>query len=165
LFDDSTNVQCAPNTKDLGTQDGYHAGQKVKIRICAVSNLPSSSSESRGQFGVSGADGKAVVNSRASGAVYAMVEAAKKAGVNLEASSAFRTMAHQQALCPCDRVTVAIPGTSNHQMGLAIDFAGLPGSPGPIPSSPVWNWLSKNAGKYGYKNYPREAWHWSPTGS
>jgi hypothetical protein len=164
LFKDSRDVACADNTKDLGIQDGYTGGTKVKIRICAVSNLPSSGEESRGNYGVSGADGKAVVNSRVSGAVYAMVEAAKQDGVSLSANSAFRTMAHQQALCPCDGVTVARPGYSNHQMGLAIDFAGLSSNPSP-GSGPIWNWLDKNASKFGYKNYPREQWHWSPTGN
>jgi hypothetical protein len=164
MFDDSTSIDCAPNTKDLGTQDGYHAGTKVKIRICAVSNLPGTGEESNGNYGVSGADGKAVVNSRASGAVYAMAEAAKQAGVTLGANSAFRTMAHQQALCPCDGVHVAVPGTSNHQMGLAIDFATLPSTSGPVTGNKVWGWLSANADKFSYKNYPAEAWHWSPDG-
>jgi hypothetical protein len=160
LFDDSTNVACASNTKDLGIADGYHDGQKTPIRICAVSNLPKV-----GGNDFPNSDGDAVVNSRVSGAVYAMVQAAKNDGVNLAAGSAFRTMAQQQALCPCDGVTKARPGFSNHQMGLAIDFDTLPGSPGPINGNPVWDWLSKNADKFGYKNYPREAWHWSPTGN
>jgi hypothetical protein len=166
LFDNSTGVACADGTKDLGIQDGYHGGTKVKIRICAVSNLPSSGEESAGNYGVSGANGKAIVNSRVSGAVYAMAAAAKKDGVSLTANSAFRTMAHQQALCPCDGVHVAVPGTSNHQMGLAIDFGGgLPATPGPISGNQFWDWLSKNADKFSYKNYPKEAWHWSPTGN
>lgn len=164
LYDSSVDVACAPNTKDLGIQDGYTEGKKVKIRICAVSNMSSSGEESQGGYGVSGADGKAIVNSRVSGAVYAMVAAAKTDHITLSATSAFRTMAHQQALCPCDGVHVAIPGTSNHQMGLAIDFDGLPSTPAP-GSGPVWDWLEKNASSFGYKNYPQEAWHWSPTGS
>ena len=165
LFESSVNIPCAAGTKDLGIQDGYTAGKLVKIRICAVSNFPSSSSESNGGFGVSGANGKAVVNSTVSGIIYAMVNAAKADGVSLAAISAFRTMAHQQSLCPCDGVSVAKPGYSNHQMGLAIDFAGLPFTAGPVPGNIFWNWLSANAGEYGYKNYPAEAWHWSPTGN
>jgi D-alanyl-D-alanine carboxypeptidase len=128
--------------------------------------MPGPGEESSGGFGVSGADGKTVVNSRVSGAVYAMAEAAKKDGLELSSGSGFRTMAHQQSLCPCDGITVARPGYSNHQMGLAIDFSAyLPSTPGPIPGNKYWDWLSKNAGKFGFKNYPREAWHWSPTGS
>jgi hypothetical protein len=167
LFEDSTKVACAPNTKDLGIQDGYHGGTKVSIRICGVPNIPSSSEESNGGFGVTGANGSLVVNSRASGVVYAMAEAAKKNGVALAANSGFRTMAHQQQLFAQnpDPNRVAVPGTSNHQMGLAIDFATLPSSPGPVAGNPIWDWLSKNAASFGYKNYPAEAWHWSPTGN
>jgi len=172
LFTDSTSVACAAGTNDLGIQDGYHDGQLVKIRVCAVPNLPSTSEESNGGFGITGANGKAIVNSRVSGSVLAMVKAAAKDGVTLTASSSFRTMAHQQALCAAnaacssgDYTFVAKPGTSNHQMGLAIDFSGLPATPGPIAGSEIWTWLSQNASSFGYKNYPAEAWHWSPTGN
>jgi hypothetical protein len=172
LFNDSTSVACAAGTNDLGIQDGYHNGQLVKIRICAIPNLPSTSEESNGGYGISGANGKAIVNSRVSGAVLAMVQAAAKGGVTLAANSSFRTMEHQQALCAANALCasgnytyVAKPGTSNHQMGLAIDFSTLPATPGPVPGNPVWDWLSKNAAIFGYKNYPAEAWHWSPTGN
>ncbi|MDB5160721.1 MAG: hypothetical protein JWO96_101 [Candidatus Saccharibacteria bacterium] len=165
LFNDSQSVACAPNTKDLGIQDGYHTGQLVKIRICSVPAVPSTSQESNGGFGVSGAGGGVVVNSRVSGAVYAMAQAAKASGVSLTATSGFRTMSHQQSLCPCDGVRVGLPGYSNHQMGLAIDFGDLPSTPGPVPGNTVWAWLSGNADKFGYKNYQAEAWHWSPTGN
>src|SRR6185437_10171887 len=110
--------------------------------------------------------GYAIVICRVSGAVLAMVTAADTSGVKLTAISSFRTMAHQQALCPCDGIHVARPGYSNHQMGLAIDFGGgLPSTPGPIAGNQFWDWLSKNAAIFGYKNYPAEAWHWSPTGN
>jgi hypothetical protein len=48
---------------------------------------------------------------------------------------------------------------------LAIDFAGLSASPGPVPGNAIWDWLARNAATYGYKNYPAEAWHWSVTGN
>jgi len=166
LFQDSTSVACAQGTKDLGIQNGYHDSQLVKIRVCAVPTIPSTSEESHNGFGVIGANGGVVVNSRISANVLAMAAAAKADGVSLAANSGFRTMAHQTSLCPCDAVRVAIPGTSNHQMGLAIDFGGgLPSTPGPIPNNAFWNWLSANAGRFGLKNYPQEAWHWSATGN
>lgn len=175
LYKDSTGVACAPGTRDLGTQDGYTGGQKVEIKVCAVPNLPSTGDESTpgNQYYVNGANGQAVVNSRVSGAVYAMVQAAAADHVNLTAISSFRTMAHQQALCSGNSLCasgsykeVAKPGTSNHQMGLAIDFGGgLPSTPGPVTGNAFWDWLSANAAKFGYKNYPAEAWHWSPTGN
>ncbi|PJE65304.1 hypothetical protein COU91_02370 [Candidatus Saccharibacteria bacterium CG10_big_fil_rev_8_21_14_0_10_47_8] len=172
LYDSSVNIACANHTKDLGIEDGYSGGNVVKIRVCALPNLPSTDDESNDGYGVSGANGGAVVNSRVSGAVYAMVEAAKKDGVTLTAISSFRSMAHQQYLCDhntnCSSGTydrVARPGTSNHQAGLAIDFGGLPSSAGPVSGNAFWEWLSKNADSFGYKNYPAEAWHWSPTGN
>ncbi|HVX58737.1 MAG TPA: hypothetical protein VG964_03310, partial [Candidatus Saccharimonadales bacterium] len=113
LYDDSTSVDCADGTNDIGVQDGYYQGNKVPIKLCAIPGLPSSGQESNGGFGVSGANGLAVVNSRVSGAVLAMVQAAAKDNVHLSANSSFRTMAHQQSLCPCDGVTVAHPGYSN----------------------------------------------------
>ncbi len=185
LYDSSVSVACAPNTKDLGIQDGYTSGKKIKIRICAVSNLPSTGEESNGNYGVSGADGKAVVNSRVSGAVYAMVEAAKAAGIPMGASSSFRTMSHQQSLCAGDSscsggdyTYVAMPGTSNHQLGAAIDFEMADQGKYPLssdacvdvggrceaPGDKVWEWLNKNASKFDYKPYVNEFWHWSPDG-
>ena len=154
LYKDSSHIACAEGTKDAGVQDGYTDGKKVRIRTCAVSNLPGTGQES--------VNGQTVVNSRVSGAIYAMTEAAKKDGVNLATASAFRTMANQQSLWVQfgqDPNRVARPGYSNHQMGLALDL-NTDGH-----SGAVWNWLDKNASKFGYKNYPAEAWHWSPTGN
>ncbi len=167
LYKDSVEVACAPGTRSLaGAQEGYTNGEEVDIRVCAIPNLPSSGGESTpgNAYYIKGADGDTIVNSRVSGAVLAITKAAANAGINLRASSSFRTMVHQQALCPCDSETVARPGYSNHQMGLAIDFAGLPGTPGPVSGNAIWDWLSTNAGNFGYKNLPREAWHWSPNG-
>jgi hypothetical protein len=166
----SVDVACAANTNDIGIQDGYSEGQKVKIRVCAIPNLPSSGSESNNEYGVTGGNGKAIVNSRVSGAVYAMAEAAKQNGVSLSASSTFRTMAHQIAL-QGGAAVAAPPGYSNHQMGVAIDF-DVPqcnqtiGGQCSDPGVPMWDWLHKNASNFGYKSaVPSEAWHWSPTGN
>ena len=56
----------------------------------------------------------------------------------------------------------AIPGTSNHEHGEAIDFT----TNGDTihAGSPAFSWLKINAGKYGLKNLPSENWHWSTTG-
>jgi hypothetical protein len=159
LFDDSTSIACAPGTKDAGTDDGYHDGQKVKIRLCEIPNLATSGEENQ--------SGHAILNSRVSGAVFSMIKAAKDAGVTLSANSSFRTMSHQQQLWAqygMDTSRVAQPGYSNHQMGLAIDFNGF-GSGAAPGSGPGWNWMASHAANYGYKNYPAEAWHWSPTGN
>lgn len=163
VFSDSSNVACAPPTRDLGIHTGYRGGSPVNIRLCALPNLPSTGEESRGGYGVQGGGEQAVVNSRVSGAFYQLVEAAKSDGLIMYANSGFRTMAHQQDLCPCDGVRVAFPGYSNHQMGVAVDFGTQ--SHQLISNGDQWfNWLSSNAAKFGIKNYPAEAWHWSPDG-
>jgi LAS superfamily LD-carboxypeptidase LdcB len=56
----------------------------------------------------------------------------------------------------------ARPGSSQHERGLAIDFtqngrALTRGSSG-------YRWMRANAHRYGLKNLPSEAWHWSTTG-
>ncbi|MFD5404910.1 D-alanyl-D-alanine carboxypeptidase family protein [Streptomyces griseorubiginosus] len=169
LFNDSRNVPCASGTRDLGVADGYHNSARVLIRLCAVAGLRSTSEESGNTaHRVPGANGEAVVNSRVSGAVAAMFRSAKASGITLSASSAFRTMAHQRTLCsqniPCqhgDYSRVAPPGKSNHQMGLAIDFAGIDSSPGCTNGSgPAWRWLRANAARFGFHQYRNEHWHW-----
>ncbi len=50
----------------------------------------------------------------------------------------------------------ARPGTSNHGIGSAVDFA----------SEPMWNWLKSNGSKYGWKKIEAftEPWHWNYVG-
>jgi hypothetical protein len=57
----------------------------------------------------------------------------------------------------------ARPGTSQHELGLAIDFT-CSGSLFNTRSGPCWNFLAANGSRYGLINYPREPWHWSTTG-
>ncbi len=98
-----------------------------------------------------------------------MLEKARQEGVNLT-GSCWRDSAKQILLrkqnCPdwqnskssdCSPPT-AKPGTSNHEKGLAIDFGNCG------RGSACFNWLSKNAATYGFKNLPSEPWHWSVNG-
>lgn len=67
------------------------------------------------------------------------------------------------------RVPTARPGTSMHETGLAIDFRIRGQSicfpkPSAACSHPAYRWLVANAGAYGLRNLPSEAWHWSTTG-
>jgi hypothetical protein len=176
LYQDSTNIQCAPGTKDVGVHDGYSKGVKVHIRICAITGFKSWGAESHDGYGVMGAGGDLVVNSRVSANILALFQAAAKDGVKMDASSGFRSMAHQLALCNAnyacqngDFRKVARPGYSNHQMGLAVDFA----EPNNLSvgaqtcatrvrdtSSAQWKWLNNNAARFGFKQYTAESWHW-----
>ncbi len=58
----------------------------------------------------------------------------------------------------------APPGQSMHEQGLAIDFT-YNGSTIGSHSSPAWQWLSANAGSFGFRNLASEPWHWSTNGN
>jgi LAS superfamily LD-carboxypeptidase LdcB len=58
----------------------------------------------------------------------------------------------------------AIPGTSMHEQGLAIDFT-YGGSIISSRSSPAFQWLAAHASTYGFFNLPSEPWHWSVNGN
>ena len=64
---------------------------------------------------------------------------------------------YQMSSSSCHPPT-AIPGTSQHELGLAIDFS--PCGRG----SAMYNWLSSNASRFGFYNLPSESWHWSTSG-
>lgn len=53
----------------------------------------------------------------------------------------------------------AIPGTSNHERGEAIDFANSNDH-----GDQTYQWLAENAAEYGFHNLPGEPWHWSRDG-
>jgi hypothetical protein len=58
----------------------------------------------------------------------------------------------------------ALPGTSLHERGLAIDFhAG--GRSITSRSDPAFQWLAANAAAFGLFNLPSEPWHWSVNGN
>lgn len=57
----------------------------------------------------------------------------------------------------------AIPGTSMHEQGLAIDFTWGGGGIG-SRDHPGYRWLAANAARYGFYNLPSKPWHWSVNG-
>lgn len=155
---------------------------KVSVRLCAVTNISApaylttsayASIKAENPEEQSKANGKALVNARASGPAYAMAKAAKEDGVTLELGSyfAFRSYEHQKQLraqwcAKGDCGGAAVPGTSNHEMGLAFDF-DLPGSAhsSTRKNSKQYKWLVANAGKFGFDDtaMPKEDWHWAYT--
>jgi hypothetical protein len=54
----------------------------------------------------------------------------------------------------------ARPGSSNHELGLAIDF-DCDGSLIRTRSSACFQWMAANAPSFGLHNLPSEPWHWS----
>lgn len=174
-FSSSENIDCAEGTTNLGVHTGFNNGVEVQHRLCAIPNISSTAAESSAssQYYIDGANGKVIVNSRVSGVVLAMANAASGDGVTLTATSAFRSNSHQTYLWNengRDPDRAARPGYSNHQNGTAIDFStGGPYIQGAgcsnkssSPNNNQWNWLVENASQFGYGQYAAEAWHWDP---
>lgn len=62
----------------------------------------------------------------------------------------------------CNPLT-AMPGRSNHEHGLAVDFR-CDGTEIISSSNKCFIWLSKYAKNYNYENLKKEPWHWSIDG-
>lgn len=103
--------------------------------------------------------------------VRAMVATAQRDGIQLSGHG-YRNTEEQIRLrrvngCPdiwtapssACRIPTAIPGRSQHEAGLAIDFDNCSNR-----STPTYRWLARNAHKYGFYNLPSEPWHWSTSG-
>jgi peptidoglycan hydrolase-like protein with peptidoglycan-binding domain len=59
----------------------------------------------------------------------------------------------------------AKPGTSMHERGLAIDFKYGVNMAEQFKDTPGFVWLQRNASRFGLKNFAKEPWHWSTTGT
>ena len=156
---DYSATPCAPGSKE--TQIYTHPGNKYKIRLCKVRGME--------------------IASIISDKVVAMESDAARAGVDLNGGS-FRSYEGQidarkrncsrepsvDPLSPSAKCSppTALPGNSQHERGLAIDFATNGGGGSTIPKgSPQFIWLSANASRYGFYNLPSESWHWSTSGN
>lgn len=106
-----------------------------------------------------------------------MMDDCRAAGLNPLICASYRTMEKQQELfedkkqrviaegCPEDKAdeeaakTVALPGTSEHQLGLAVDIVdmGYQQLDTEQENTPVQRWLMENSWKYGFVlRYPTE---------
>ncbi len=102
-----------------------------------------------------------------------LLAAARNDGFDIRLTSAWRDIKEQEQLridngCPdiyqsrastC-RVPTAIPGTSMHNGGEAIDV----NTAGERLTHESFDWLQAHAAEYGFKNLPSEPWHWSTNG-
>jgi peptidoglycan hydrolase-like protein with peptidoglycan-binding domain len=108
----------------------------------------------------------------------ALLAAAEAEGIRLGNNSSYRSPEEQIALrrkycgpteydiyhkspSQCSPQT-ALPGTSNHEKGLAIDFSY--GGTKMGSGNPGFQWLVRNAARFGFYNLPSEPWHWSVDG-
>lgn len=154
-YPSTSNMTCAAGT-DQGTQQ---TAKGNVLRLCAVNGI--------------------VVNASISARIDVLVRAAKAYGLNLTGGG-FRTKASQiilrrahcgptdfdifkkpSGLCSPD---TAIPGESQHEQGLAVDFV-CNGRSISSHASPCYIWLARNAEPLiGFLNLPSEPWHWSVNG-
>jgi len=84
-------------------------------------------------------------------------------------TDSYRTIGEQVRLRSTKPGLAAVPGTSEHGWGLAVDLCdGVQQG----PSSSRWQWLRENASDYGWENPdwaqtggsgPHEPWHWEFT--
>jgi D-alanyl-D-alanine carboxypeptidase len=114
-------------------------------------------------------------------ALQVMAEAAKSEGITLVVSSTYRTYNYQKKIyernvaqmgkTAADRESAA-PGTSQHQLGVAIDFGSITDE---YAETKAGKWLAANASKYGFSlsfpngyeavtGYRWECWHYRYVG-
>lgn len=175
------NIPCGAGT-DMGSYDGYDEGVLIQIRLCKVQGVE--------------------VNSQVSKSLDDMLTAASGQGINLVTGSrSYRTIDSQIAMwherCgldypitsrfaspPCKGASLARPGRSMHQLGMAIDFSCdgslIPQSYSVAQNNKCFSWLDENASNYGFyewgdneksgisgsrSNSLYEGWHWSVNGN
>jgi LAS superfamily LD-carboxypeptidase LdcB len=99
----------------------------------------------------------------AAGPLAVMIQDAAKAGIQLTTSSCYRDYVGQVAVrkywCSVGQCgNAAVPGTSNHGWGKAVDFAGM------TWTSANRRWMEANGGRYGFVPLSIESWHWDWVG-
>jgi LAS superfamily LD-carboxypeptidase LdcB len=108
------------------------------------------------------------------GQVQSLLNAARNSGLNLSGSG-YRDPSRQvevrrqncgsshyaiyEMSSSACRPPTAVPGSSQHEVGLAIDFTNCA-----TRSTACYQWLNANAANHGLYNLPSEPWHWSTTG-
>ncbi len=163
----------AEQESELSDQIAEEAAQFASY-IQGIDLGPAGQPYQSGPVSVQDAGNGIVVNVSIVGQVSAMIRAAGADGVHLSGGG-YRDPAQQialrQAHCGSSSYSIyqapssscspptAIPGTSMHEQGLAIDFENC------SYGTSVYNWLSAHAASYGLYNLPSESWHWSTTGS
>jgi hypothetical protein len=86
----------------------------------------------------------------------------RRFGKQMCVTDAYRNLAEQQAIYYRRPGFAAVPGRSNHGLGLAVDLCGGVERSG----SPEFVWMEKNSKKYGWfhpawaYSSPFEPWHW-----
>ncbi|MFF0306926.1 D-alanyl-D-alanine carboxypeptidase family protein [Streptosporangium sp. NPDC004379] len=133
------------NPVQVGMSDQFSNGLIPKAYLCP---LPQPGSELRGDAAL---------------AFISMNEAYKKRfGKSMCVTDSYRSLAEQQSVYYRRPGFAAVPGRSNHGLGLAVDLCG---GVQQFRSAP-FNWLEANSKKFGWFHpkwayvSPFEPWHW-----
>jgi hypothetical protein len=162
----------AERDAELSEQIEEEAAQFAQY-ISGLNLGPVGAPQNVGPVSVADAGNGIIVNVSIVDQVHAMIVAAANDGVTLSGGgyrdpqqqielrrahcgSSYYAI-YQMPSSSCSPPT-AIPGTSMHEQGLAIDFDNC------SYGGSVHSWLSANAAGYGLYNLPSESWHWSTTG-
>lgn len=159
---------CAANTKSLGIYDKAHDdGKQISVELCEVSSI-------KLQQGFYTDQDPAIFRSGSGGVIVgaSVSEAFEKLGEAALAESparqltgkGIRSYEKQEYFYNCyinqncnNGNLAAVPGTSNHENGTAVDF---------VLGTGDLAWLRANGGKFGLKELTGgsqpEPWHWSP---
>lgn len=179
LYDDSTSIECAAGTTEAGTGMGYDNGIAVNIHLCSLPNtqdLNDGSNPVKVNARVSssfynlveqlknaeGTEKIKVYDGYRTMAQQIIFWCKYSVPVGSPVTYLNGVPRPQSDEYGCNETTrgtgnqAAVPGTSNHQMGLAVDFN--------IDDNGVYNWLTNNASTYGISKLPTENWHWQISG-
>jgi len=128
----------------------------------------------------------ASVTPETSAAIAKLTAAARKAGLVVKVRSGYRSYQTQESLLAAKRGNypsreaelryIALPGTSEHQTGLAVDFWDGKHWGNSLVGTPLIKWLSAHAREYGFilryppgtdaiTGYSPEAWHYRYVGT
>lgn len=133
-----------------GAGEVWQAPGSVPIRVCAA--------------------GPFVVDTTLAPQIAALLRDSAAAGLTIGGSGA-RSNQRQKELYAQNcrggrcRPPTAVPGTSQHEWALAVDLTCQGGSAFSFGRSLCYPWMLSNAARYGLKQLPSEAWHFSTTGA
>lgn len=131
-------------------------------------NLRTINNESKYKGSIQSDKGRIRLFTEASLALDKLLEKAEQDKIQFKINSAYRTYDDQVRVREAYPKTSAVPGTSNHGFGLAVDFATLSYAK-LTPQDPQYKWLVKNADDFGFRRINPEtrrepesweAWHW-----
>ncbi|PAK96743.1 D-alanyl-D-alanine carboxypeptidase [Brevibacterium casei] len=158
---------------EVGAPSAKQQGAKAASRSIAKSALPGCDAETEFGSGASNGQlpdewlcdlGKGGHKLRADAAVsFAEMNAAykKETGKEIPITDSYRSLEGQVSVAGRKPGLSARPGTSMHGWGIALDLGG-----GTESKTGPWDWLVKNAGKFGWENpdwaksSKYEPWHW-----